>query len=177
LDISCRNYLGNVKSFFYRLFRSSHFNFSDNDISKFIEANGELIHNIFQHSDSWGLGSIHANPTQGTTVSWHDIGLGIKESLNSSPKVGIDFDKFTDDYKAMKWAITEGNSSKEKGNGAGLNVVEQFVLEKKGYIDIRSGNSLLRKTPLDKIGEKYWNHKIVPWFPGTQINFFIPCLS
>jgi len=172
---SAQNFIHSIERTFGRLFLSSHFNFTEGDTSGFYSANGELWMNIFEHSVSWGLGVIHADPARGTTVSYQDIGVGIKGSLNGSPKAGKEFVEFETDYEAMKWALGEGNSSKPGGNGRGLNVVEEFVVERDGTIEVRSGHSVLQKKPGDKLGQDNWRALKVPWFPGTQINFFVPC--
>jgi hypothetical protein len=174
---SAQNFIGSIRRTFEKLFLSSHFNFNEGDVSEFYAANGELWMNIFEHSESWGLGVIHADPAHGTTVSYHDIGVGIKGSLNRSPKAGKEFEKFETDYDAMKWALKEGNSSKLGGNGRGLNIVEELLIERVGTIEVRSGDSLLQKKPGDKLGQDEWRASKVPWFPGTQINFFVPCVS
>jgi len=175
---SCRNFINHARDYFEGLFSSSHFNFAKHDLHDFWEANVELYTNIFEHSDSWGLGMIHAQPNYGTTVCYHDIGIGIKDSLNSSPKLGKEFKRFKTDNEAMKWALFEGHSSKLGGNGIGLNIVEDFVLSKNGNIEIRSGQCLLYKKPGDQSGSERWReNQNVPWFPGTQINFFVPCVT
>lgn len=174
---SAQTFIDSIRYTFRKLFLSSHFNFNEGDISGFHSANGELWMNIFEHSVSWGLGVIHADPARGTTVSYHDIGVGIKGSLNGSPKAGREFEKFETDYDAMKWAVKEGNSSKPGGNGRGLTIVEEFVIERDGTIEVRSGQCLLQKKPGDKLGEDTWRVSRAPWFPGTQINFFVPCVG
>jgi len=173
----CQHFVNHVYSTFEKLFVSPHFGFGDADVYGFCSSNGELFVNVFEHSSSWGLGVIHANPARGTSVSFYDIGIGIRESINGSPKVNNEFPKFAFDYDAMRWALKEGNSSKIGGNGRGLNVVEEFVVERRGFIEIRSGECLLRKKPGDMPGEDNWRNYKVPWFPGTQINFFVPCIG
>ena len=168
---TCQNFVNNGAYTFYRLFASSHFNFDKSNIHNFWSSNVELYTNIFEHSGSWGLATLHANPSSGTTVCYHDIGIGIKGSVNFSRR---EFEKFETDFEAMKWAFKEGNSSKSGNNGIGLNIVEDFVLSMNGTIEVRSGKCLLQKKPGDKSGEKYWRNQNVPLFPGTQINIFVP---
>lgn len=172
---ACQHFVNNAADTFDRLFSSPHFNFDKGDKHNFWFSNVELYMNIFEHSGSWGLATIHANPAHGTTVCYHDIGISIKGSVNSSPKAGKEFEKFKTDYDAMKWALKKGNSSKSGGDGTGLNIAEDFVLSRNGTIEIRSGRCLLQKKPGEQPGEEYWRKQDVPWFPGTQINFFIPC--
>jgi len=171
----CTNYLNKTYDTFDKLFSSPLYNYGKNHIDKFYSANGELFMNIFQHSNSWGLGTIHAKPKFGTTTCYYDIGLGFKGSVNSSPKAGKEHKTFKTDCDAMKWALKEGNSAKMNGNGRGLTVVEEFVLEENGFIEIRSGCCLLHKKPGDKPGDKYWRvNEELPWFPGVQITYFVP---
>ena len=172
-ELACEYFITNAHTHFKRLFSSSHFNFDRGDKHELFSANGELYKNIFKHSRSWGIGLIHARPNYGTTVCYHDIGIGIKYSVNSSPKVE---EEFQSDYDAMKWALKENHSSSD-GSGIGLNIVEDFVLSKNGTIEIRSGQCLLYKKPGDQPGEEYWRPKNSPMFLGTQINFFIPSIT
>jgi hypothetical protein len=174
---ACQYFINHAAGHFEKLFSSFHFNFDKGDRHGFWEANGELYINIFEHSQSWGLGTIHARPNYGTTVCYYDIGIGIKDSVNSSPNLGKEFDKFESDYEAMKWALVEGHSSKLNGNGIGLNIVEDFVLSRNGTIWIRSGQCLLQKKSVDQSGSENWRYRNVLWFPGTQINFFVPCIT
>ncbi len=173
----CSHFINHILDTFKELFVSKYFGFEDADLYEFCSSNGELFVNVFEHSGSWGLGLIHANPARGTSVSYYDIGMGIRESLNISPKANKDFGKYAFDYDAMKYALTEGKSCKIGGNGTGLNIVEEFVVERKGFIEIRSGKCLLRKKPGDVPGKDNWRFFEVPWFPGTQINFFVPCMA
>lgn len=174
---TCSHFINNAYDQFGKLFSSSHFNFDEANMKEFFSANGELYKNIYEHSDSWGLGLIHARPYYGTTVCYDDIGIGVKESVNSSPKAGRQFEKFEMDYEAMKWALTEGHSSKISGDGEGLSIVEDFVLSRNGTVEIRSGRCFMYKKPGDESGEENWRVRNVPEFPGTQIKFFIPCAT
>lgn len=163
---ACQYFLNHAHDQFDRLFSSSHFNFDRGDVHDFWNANSELYRNIFEHSDSWGLATIHARPQYGTVVCYYDIGIGIKGSVNASSNIPREFDT---DYDAIKWALVEGHSSKIGGSGLGLNIVGDFVLSRDGTIELRSGQCLLQKRP----GDTDWRAQVVPWFPGTQINFFV----
>jgi len=171
---ACQQFINNAYDNLEGILSSPSFNFSGSDMAEFFTANGELYENIFEHSNSWGLCTLHARRDQGTTVCYHDIGIGIKESINTSPKVGKEINRFDTDYDAIVWALVEGHSSKDGRNGRGLNIVEEYVLTRSGYIELRSGQSLFYKKRGDKPGQKAWRHEKVPFFPGTQINFFIP---
>jgi len=164
---ACQYFLNRAYDQFDRLFSSSQFNFDRQSKHDFWNANSELYRNIFEHSDSWGLATIHARPKHGTRVCYYDIGMGIKGSVNTSPNIPKEFDS---DYEAMKWALVEGHSSKIEGSGLGLNIVDDFVSSRGGTIELRSGQCLLQKRP----GDMDWRAQVVPWFPGTQISFFVP---
>lgn len=166
---ACLCFVNNAANTFEALFSSSRFNFNEGNRHDFWQSNIELYKNIFEHSNSsLGIGTIHANPRNGTIVCYHDIGIGIKGSIHASPKIK---EKIETDYDAIKWALVEGNSSKIDGSGKGLHIVEDFVLKRNGVLEIRSGACLLQR----KTREADWKPYSVPWFPGTQINFFIPC--
>lgn len=139
---------------------SPFYNFDGKDYYSFRESNVELYKNIFQHSKSWGLTTIHARPKYGTTVCYYDIGIGFKESI------GL----FKSDEEAIKWALIDGHTSKPEGDndGFGLTLVQDFVFERNGAIKIRSGSCLLQIT---SSGIKTTT---VPFFPGAQISFFVP---
>jgi len=164
---ACQHLVNNAADHFYKLFSSPHFNFDDSDRHDFLLANYELYMNVYDHSGSWGLAMIHARPEYGTFMCCYDIGVGIRESVNASPNIKKGFDT---DLDAIQWALVEGNSSKLEGNGLGLNTIEDFVWKNRGIFEIRSGECLMQK----KSGGSNWKPYGVPWFPGTQINVFVP---
>jgi len=169
-DCFCQRLVNNAAQHFEGLFASPHFNFDGRDMHDFLLSNYELYMNVFDHSKSWGLTMIHARPKYGTFVCCHDIGIGVRENVKSSPKVKSSFSKDSD---AIRWALTEGNSSRIDGNGLGLNIVEDFVCSRKGMLEIRSGECLMQRSPRNV----NWRSHHVPWFPGTQINLFVPVRS
>jgi len=164
----CQRLVNDAADHFDELFSSPHFNFDQGDRHDFRQAIYELFMNVYEHSDSWGLAMIHAQLDRGTFICCHDIGIGIRESLTDSPSVK---ETIENDYQAIKWVLVEGHSRKVGGNGIGLNIIEDFVSERNGTIEIRSGECLLRKTTL---GDARWKPYHVPWFPGTQLNLFVP---
>jgi len=163
----CQQLVNSAADHFDKLFSSSHFNFDKADKHDFLHSIYELYMNIFEHSYSWGLTMIHARPDRGTFVCCYDIGIGFKEGLSGSANVQETIDT---DHQAIKWALVEGHSRKVGGSGLGLKLVEKFVSERKGLMQIRSGDCLLRKRP----GNAVWEASRVPWFPGAQIDLFIP---
>jgi len=138
-----------------------HYKFNGEDYFQFRLSNIELYKNIFHHSKSWGIATIHARPHFGTTVSYFDIGIGFKESVG----------KFNSEEESIIWALKDGNTSKEKSDndGFGLTHVQEFVFKRKGTIKIRSGDCQIELT--SPSGIKKSN---VGKFPGVQITFFIP---
>lgn len=163
----CQQLVNSAADHFDMLFSSPRFNFDRGDKHDFLLANYELYMNIYDHSESWGLAMIHARPEYGTYICCHDIGIGIRESVSASHKT---MKQLETDHDAIRWALVEGNSSKGEGNGLGLNVIEEFVSSRKGTIEIRSGECLLQRNSADA----NWTPRRVPWFPGTQINMFLP---
>lgn len=145
---------------FGELFQSTHYNFSGEDQHDFLLSNVELYKNVFEHSQSWGIGTIHARPNHGTTVCYFDTGVGFRGSVN----------KFSTDLQAIEWSLVDGNSSKagDDNDGFGLTIVQDFVLKRNGNLKIRSGNCLL------EITSKSRKNKLVSEFPGVQISYFIP---
>lgn len=152
---------------FEKLFSSAYFNFDGADHQGFWLSNLELFKNVFEHSNSWGLCTIHARPNFGTAVCYYDIGVGFKGSVNTSLKIEK---KFETDYESINWALLDGHSSKPHGTGYGLTIVQDFVVSRNGIIEIRSGDCLFQK----KTEDIKWNVQQVPWFPGVQTSFFIP---
>lgn len=166
-----QHFLNQAHNCFEKLFSSSHFNFSKAKIHDFWGANYELYYNIFAHSKSWGLATIHARPNYGTAVCYYDIGIGFKESVNTAPRLEK---KFETDIEAIKWAMVDGNTSNPnriRHDGHGLTIVQDLVLSAGGILEIRSGKCLLQR----KSKELDWKAYNVPWFPGAQISFFVPC--
>ncbi len=138
-----------------------HYKFNGEDYFQFRLSNIELYKNIFQHSKSWGIATIHARPHFGTTVCYFDIGIGFKESVG----------KYNSEEESIIWALEDGNTSKPKddNDGFGLTHVQEFVFKRKGKIKIRSGDCELEMN--SHLSSK---KNIVANFPGVQITFFIP---
>lgn len=163
----CQQLVNSAADHFEKLFSSSHFNFDKADMHAFLQSIYELYMNVYEHSYSWGLTMVHARPNYGTFVCCYDIGIGFKEGLSGSPNVK---ERIETDHQAIKWALIEGHSRKVGGSGQGLNDIENFVSERKGTIKIRSGECLLQKTSENA----NWQDHRVPWFPGAQIDLFVP---
>lgn len=166
-ETACQRLVRDASKRFQRLLSFPQFSFSKEDTHNFLGANYELYMNVYEHSGSWGLAMIHAQPRVGTFLCCYDIGVGIRQSVNASENVPAPFDR---DEDAIRWAVMEGHSSKIGGNGAGLAIIEDFAFDKAGILEIRSGTCLMQKTPKNNT----WKSYIVPWFPGTQINIIIP---
>lgn len=137
------------------------YNFSGDDYYKFRQSNIELYKNIFHHSKSWGIASIHARPNYGTTVCYYDIGIGFKSSIKM----------FKTESESIEWALIDGNTSKPEGDndGYGFTVVQEFVFKRNGKMKIRSGDCLLELNS----NSSRKKTKVIT-FPGVQISYFIP---
>lgn len=137
------------------------YNFSGEDYYQFLQSNIELFKNIFHHSKSWGIASIHARPNFGTTVCYFDIGIGFKASVK----------KYDTEADSIEWALIDGNTSMsdEDNDGYGFTLVQKFVFRRNGKLKIRSGNCLLElnSSSLKK------KTKVMS-FPGVQVSYFIP---
>ena len=164
----CQRLVNGAADYFEKLSSTPHFNFQEADVHDFLYSIYELYMNVYEHSgNSWGLTMIHARPKYGTFVCCYDIGRGFKEGLVDSPNLN---DIIETDDQAIRWALIEGHSRKVGGGGLGLKVVERFISERGGIMEIRSGESLFqmgRKT-------QTWKAYRVPWFPGSQTNMFVP---
>lgn len=137
------------------------FNFNGEDYYQFRQSNIELYKNIFHHSKSWGIASIHARPNYGTTVCYYDIGIGFKASVK----------KFKTEAESIEWALIDGNTSKanDDNDGYGLTLVQEFVFRRNGKIKIRSGDCLMQLNSNSSIIKTK-----VTSFPGVQMSYFVP---
>lgn len=140
---------------------SPHYNFSGEDYYQFRQSNIELYKNIFHHSKSWGIASIHARPNYGTTACYHDIGIGFKAGIK----------KFDTEVESIEWALIDGHTSKpnDDNDGYGFTLIKEFVFRRNGKIKIRSGDCMLL---LNSVSSK--KKTKVSSFPGVQISYFIP---
>ena len=164
---SCQKLVNNAIDHFGAVFSSPHFRFGTADKHDFLHSMYELYMNVYEHSDSWGVTMIHARPNYGTFVCCYDIGMGFKESLKGSPNVK---EFIRSDLDALSWSLVEGHSRKPDGSGQGLKDVERFVSQRQGIFEIRSGACLMQETT----ASGKWKPYRVPWFPGAQIDLFIP---
>ena len=155
-----RTFVNHAIDSFTELFTSPHYNFDSAGEHNFLLSNVELYKNIYEHSRSWGIASIHARPNYGTTVCYYDIGIGFKTSIG----------KFDNEQESIEWALIDGNSSRpgDDNDGFGLTIVQDFVLSRKGNIKIRSGDCLMQINSSSK------QKNSVPRFPGVQLSYFIP---
>jgi hypothetical protein len=166
-SISGRDFENMVKNFVNHsldsldeLLTLPHYKFNGKDYHDFRLSNVELYKNIFEHSKSWGIASIHARPNYGTRICFYDIGIGFMKSVS----------KFNSEEQSIEWALIDGNTSgaNEDNDGYGLTIVQNFVLGRKGNIKIRSGDC---EVQINSNGKKI---NKVQKFPGVQISCFIP---
>jgi hypothetical protein len=168
-DSCCRRFVNTAADNFEFLFQGA-FLGRQFDPHEFWQSNVELYKNVYDHSESWGLGVVFATtkpPDAGTVVSYHDIGIGIPSSVNAAPQHAA---SALSDDKALMWAVEERNSSKPGNNGLGLHIVSECVRKLGGRIEIRSGSSRLVRNGRE--GE--WIVQHVPALPGSHVSFFIP---
>lgn len=146
-------------------------NFPREFIRNFFQSNKELLTNIYDHSNSWGVVGIQVIKKY-VVFSYSDIGIGIKNSLEKVIKTENNLENI-DDRLAIKEALKKGISSKEISKndddndnmGLGLYIVSEYTKKTKGKMVIRSGEYFYA------INAK---SKRVNYFPGTQIHIAIP---
>lgn len=97
----------------------------------------ELIKNIWDHSDSWGLSSIQSTRVTGTTVCICDYGVGFVESYK---KRNADYKDYNENYmELIESQLLDNFSSKSKSKyGHGLWRVKQFVNMIEGVMFIKT---------------------------------------
>jgi anti-sigma regulatory factor (Ser/Thr protein kinase) len=89
-----------------------------------------------------------------------DRGIGFKEKINKR------FNAQFNSIQAIKWAIRDGNSTKEGvPGGIGLAILQEFIKKNKGKIQIVSDDGFYQ---LDEQRETFSQFKMP--FPGTIIN-------
>ena len=118
--------------------------------------------NIFDHSESWGIGAIYANQKSGLQICYYDIGIGIMESVRKHKSIISD-----NDMDILNWALLDGNSSKDENNnnhGRGFTVIKKFIKSKHGILSIRTGR-------FHRLSDG--TTKTTNWFPGTQIVMYL----
>jgi len=89
-----------------------------------------------------------------------DIGIGFKNRINRR------FGRSLTSTQAIKWAVIDGNSTKEDiSGGIGLAILKDFIHVNKGKIQIISDDGFYQ---FDSTGEQY--KLFSGFFPGTIIN-------
>jgi hypothetical protein len=150
----------------------------ENSRKSFITAVYEATKNVWDHSESWGIGAIQSNKRNKTTFCLFDFGIGF---INSYIKRMGNFERNLNNDKAkLNWLFNEHNSSVDpvivkeasssnsfNNHGLGLSRIAKFVDRTNGTWLIRTDKyQLLYKSKQIKISE-------TTFFPGTQlmINF------
>lgn len=128
----------------------------------------ELYANSLEHSNSrvgcFSCGQNYKNKNE-LTLSLVDFGRGIPNTVLDHLKGGV-----TDTLDAMRWAVTEGNSTREVSKtgyrgGMGLSLVQAFLTLNGGCMEIYSNDCLYGI----KEGEIYFE-KLDVNFQGTFVN-------
>jgi ABC-type transporter Mla MlaB component len=163
---NCGAFVNSLADKFEHLFQSGHSS-GVYDAKSFWNAIVELLKNVFDHSEGWGLAAISASPRLGSIVTFHDVGVGIPTTVRRC-FVG-EYTPISDE-EALRWSLIEGNSSKPGNSGLGLHIVERFVAEANGVMEVRSGTCRLRRLG-DSAG---WQASVVPPFGGTHVSFHVP---
>ena len=88
-----------------------------------------------------------------------DMGIGFKQSVNS--QCGRDYDSL----KAVKWALTEGKTTKQATGGLGLSILQEFIMKNKGKFQIVTGDAFYEITD-QRINEAVFD-KV---FPGSIVH-------
>jgi anti-anti-sigma regulatory factor len=134
-----------------------------NMINAISHALGEVINNVFHHSNSPVNGFVCAQTykiLKKVEIAIADCGIGIKESLWGNPMYKF----ILDDFEAIKTALGKKVTSKPHENaGEGLFVCQRFIKENSGQMDIISGNAhytLLNNEVFNK-KHQYWQGTIV----------------
>lgn len=151
--------------------------YTTEDIGKFSVLLAENLDNIRRHSESFGYICAQSYKFKKTDnkyikVCISDTGIGMKKSFINTNTEKIPSNGFSDG-DALKLAVIDEQSSKvwkgERG-GNGFNGIKQIIKKLKGYLIIKSGTAQIE---VDKNHYKINND--LPFFPGTQIEIFLPC--
>ncbi|RKO65751.1 ATP-binding protein [Desulfofundulus salinus] len=124
---------------------------------------GEIIDNIFHHSNSPINGFVCAQTYKGAgeiEIAVADCGIGIKESLKGNPI----YRKIRDDEEAITTAVGKRVTGKPHTNtGQGLFICRRFIKENFGRMDIISGSAqyTLRNTDAHVKCYPFWQGTVV----------------
>ncbi|HDR6245573.1 TPA: hypothetical protein QCU24_003326 [Bacillus cereus] len=151
--------------------------YTTEDIGKFSVLLAENLDNIRRHSESFGYicaqsYKFRRSNNKYIKVCISDTGIGIKNSFINTNVEKIPSNGLSDGA-ALKLAVIDEQSSKvwkgERG-GNGFYGIKQIIKKLKGYLIIKSGTAQI---VVDKNQYKINNN--LPFFPGTQIEIFLPC--
>jgi hypothetical protein len=131
----------------------------------FIRAVYELMKNIHEHSDSWGLSTIQSTEKTQTTLCFCDYGIGF---IGSFKKRNVGYPKnVNNDKELIQWLLEDGNSSKSQTkNGHGLSRIINFTKRVNGIL-------LIRTDKFEISYERDNENPVVkdsPYFRGAQIS-------
>ena len=132
--------------------------------AKFLKAIYELIKNIWEHSESWGLSSIQSTNATNTTIAICDYGVGFVESYK---KRNLEYLDNPENNKELIMSQLKPNfSSKSKYKfGHGLSRVKDFVR-------MLNGTLLLKTDKFRVVYDGKTDEEIIKndsYFKGAQI--------
>jgi hypothetical protein len=88
-----------------------------------------------------------------------DIGIDFKNQINNK------FKKNLSSIQAIKWAMIDGNSTKQDTGGIGLTILKEFICMNEGKMQIVSNDGFYQ-LDVDEVKTKFFSNN----FPGTIIN-------
>ena len=92
-----------------------------------------------------------------------DIGIGIREVVNRR------FNTNLSSVQAIKWAITEGHTTKQGvSGGIGFSILGEFIEKNRGKIQIISNDGFWESS-VSQVSTKFFKHE----FPGTVVNISV----
>jgi anti-sigma regulatory factor (Ser/Thr protein kinase) len=145
------------------------FSYSKDEVIRFISALSEVCINVYEHSEDWGLVCVQAYQ-DGLRLAVSDLGIGIKNSLDSKYCSEKNWNDATAILKSMEEGVTRFN---ELERGGGLSIVKERVNKWRGYLGIYSGHG---KVDINRHNSSGIAKSDVPYFFGTHISISLPKL-
>jgi len=142
----------------------SQINISDGTLNAITHTLGEIIDNIFHHSNSPINGIVCAQTYRHAIeveIAIADCGIGVYESLKNTPN----YNYIVNDAEALKLCVGKKITSKPFTNaGEGLFVAKRIITQNQGKMNIISGSSMYKISNIEDDIIKY------PYWQGTIVN-------